>query len=32
MKAVTYVDADMIQVPKKRDAAAKFIESQKQLR
>jgi hypothetical protein len=32
MKAVAYVDADMIQVPKKREAAVKFIESLKQLR
>lgn len=32
MKAVAYVDADMIQVPKKREAATKFIESTKQIR
>jgi anaerobic carbon-monoxide dehydrogenase iron sulfur subunit len=32
MKAVAYVDADMIQVPKKREAANKFIESIKQIR
>jgi carbon-monoxide dehydrogenase iron sulfur subunit len=32
MKAVAYVDADMIQVAKKREAATKFIESIKQLR
>jgi Fe-S-cluster-containing dehydrogenase component len=32
MKAVAYVDADMIQVAKKREAATKFIESIKQIR
>jgi Fe-S-cluster-containing hydrogenase component 2 len=32
VKAVTYVDADIIQVAKKREAATKFIESIKQLR
>jgi len=31
-KAVTYVDADMVQMPKKRDAANKFIASIKQVR
>jgi Fe-S-cluster-containing dehydrogenase component len=31
-KAVTYVDADVIQVTKKREAANKFIESIRQMR
>lgn len=31
-KAVAYVDADMIQMTKKREAANKFIESLKQIR
>ena len=31
-KAVTYVDADMIQMAKKREAANKFIDSTKQIR